>query len=441
MNHLQLFQSTKRLLLVILFLALALRLLALLFLDIHPVSDSGEYIHLAESLISGHGYAYNGLPTAYYLPGYPTFLVVFFSIIPNILFVQIVQIMLDVCSCFLLFRIGSLLFSERSGLFAALIWAVLPTAIVLTTFILTETLFTTLFLASITQLFYKKNKILSLTSGRLFTVGILWGLCSLIKPNLILAPVSIILFFILKEHRIVTKIFVRTGIIIAGMTIVVSPWIIRNYLSIGEVTLSTNGGVNFWIGNNPSATGTYNYPPNNPIESITGEVNQNKLGYKLGWEFIRTNPVRSLVLVGKKTAYMFVLESPLAIALLNGGATSVQGVSYRELYRQTPWWLLVCINLPYCILIIAGIFGFSRTFSSSALILLLIGLWIFTHAVFFGGARFHFPILPLFALGATSIDISVLSKKRHLLLPGILSTFLLILWTAEIYTVFFKSAP
>lgn len=434
----QLFRSPTYTLRVILFLALILRFVALLCMDIHPVSDAGAYVRLAENLMNGNGFTDNGSITAYRLPGYPVFLAAVFSISHSIPLVQIVQILIDVCSCFFLFRIGSLLFSAKSGLVAALIWAVLPSAIVHTSFMLTETLFTSLFLGSLTLLFYKKNQAeFSFGRGRLFAIGVLWGVCSLIKPNIMLAPISIFLLCFVKERKITAKVFGYIGVVIAGMTIVLAPWVTRNYMSFGKATLSTNGGVNFWIGNNPLATGTYNYPSDNPIESVSGEVTQSELGYQLGWEFVKSHPLKTIVLAGKKTAYMFVLDSPVAIALSHGGATSAEGSTYRDLYKQTQWWLLALINLPYCLLIIAGIVGFSRSYYSSALLLLFIGFWLFTHAVYFGGARFHFPILPLFALGAASLPIPVLSQKRRLIVPGILSALLLVLWGAEIFTVFF----
>lgn len=434
----QLFRSTTYSIKVILFLALILRLSALLLMDIHPVSDAGAYVRVADNIINGQGFTDNGSVTAYRLPGYPAFLAGVFSIAHSITLVQILQVLIDVCSCLFLFRIGSQLFSTKAGLIAALIWAVLPSAIVHTGFMLTETLFTSLFLGSLVLLLYKNNQTeFSFDRVRLLAIGVLWGVCSLIKPNIMLAPISIILLCFTKERWITAKALSYIGVVIAGMTLILAPWMVRNYMNFGKATLSTNGGVNFWIGNNPLATGTYNYPPDNPIESVAGEVTQSELGYKLGWEFVRSHPLKTIMLAGKKTAYMFVLDSPVAIALSHGGATSAESSTYRDLYRQTPLWLLVLINLPYCVLIIAGIAGFSRSYSSSVVLLLFIGFWLFTHVVYFGGARFHFPILPLFALGAASLSIPVFSQKRRLIVPGILSTFLLVLWCAEIFTVFF----
>jgi len=73
--------SNKKFLLILILLALFLRLVWILLLEVEPVSDFSKYFRLATFLSQGQGYvATDGTPTAYFPVGYPAFLALFFSI-------------------------------------------------------------------------------------------------------------------------------------------------------------------------------------------------------------------------------------------------------------------------------------------------------------------------------------------------------------------------
>jgi hypothetical protein len=46
------------------------------------------------------------------------------------------------------------------------------------------------------------------------------------------------------------------GIALIVAVLVISPWLIRNYLLFGKCVFSTNAGITFWNGNNPFTTGS-----------------------------------------------------------------------------------------------------------------------------------------------------------------------------------------
>ena len=51
-------------------------------------------------------------------------------------------------------------------------------------------------------------------------------------------------------------------LLILSAAAVISPWTLRNYRVHGEwILISSNGGINFWIGNNEQATGEFIEPP------------------------------------------------------------------------------------------------------------------------------------------------------------------------------------
>jgi hypothetical protein len=69
---------------VLIVLAFVLPRLALLFTASGlPVSDAKWYFDRAVSIVHGNGYAFDGVPTAFWPVGYPGFLALLFSIFPE----------------------------------------------------------------------------------------------------------------------------------------------------------------------------------------------------------------------------------------------------------------------------------------------------------------------------------------------------------------------
>ena len=61
--------------------------------------------------------------------------------------------------------------------------------------------------------------------------------------------------------REVSHRFARTTILVMGILLVLTPWTIRNHRYYGEfIPLTTNAGINLYIGNNPEATNRYHLP-------------------------------------------------------------------------------------------------------------------------------------------------------------------------------------
>lgn len=427
--------SGNRLLIGVLLIALLLRLTVFYAVDIIPVSDALDYIQLAQELVKNHQFSIQGESTAYRLPGYPFFLAGLFTITESIRFVQIIQIILDVLSCLFIYKIARTVTSDRKSIIACLLWAIFPSAIIHTLLILTETFFTTFFLLSFLLFIHNEENESSHKYMYLLILGITWGICCLIKPFMVLAPLCFIAISIQKNKKVTNTALVKAGIAFIGIVCITAPWMMRNYSLFGTTSLSSNGGVNFWIGNNPTATGTYYYPQNNPLDSISDEFERSKYGYDKGMDFILHNPVKTAVLAVKKVGYLFSLESSLIIATVQSDELYSKKTSYRTLYRNLPFGLLLLFNLPYCIIIISGIIGLCQRTNMLLPILYFVLFWVFIHIVYFAQNRFHFPLLPLFIVAAVS-----LSKKYNMTRISTLSSAVLIcaflsIIAAEIYAV------
>lgn len=90
--------------------------------------------------------------------------------------------------------------------------------------------------------------------------GVLLGLCALVRPNVLLLAPTILLWAVWmarRRHRGRALPGCGLGFII-GLAVVVAPATIRNYRVSGDrVLITSNAGVNLYIGNNPSADGFF----------------------------------------------------------------------------------------------------------------------------------------------------------------------------------------
>jgi 4-amino-4-deoxy-L-arabinose transferase-like glycosyltransferase len=102
-----------------------------------------------------------------------------------------------------------------------------------------------------------------LAGRHVFGAGALVGLAALGKPNLLLlAPVLLVAIGFLRPlGRPAAWPWRRGALLAAGFLVVIMPFTLRNRI-VGDdwVLISSNGGINFFIGNNPSATGGFLVP-------------------------------------------------------------------------------------------------------------------------------------------------------------------------------------
>ena len=94
-----------------------------------------------------------------------------------------------------------------------------------------------------------------------------------------------------------------------GSLLVILPWTLRNYVHFQKIIpISNNGGINFWIGNNPRANGNFVSPffEGSPFTPLIGdEVRLDEVAYQFGFEFIRQNPGQALKLLPAKVFYLY----------------------------------------------------------------------------------------------------------------------------------------
>jgi hypothetical protein len=94
-------------------------------------------------------------------------------------------------------------------------------------------------------------------------LGVLIGFTAMaIATALFLMPLLLAAIVLRRESTLGRTLATKAGVFVLGVGIGTSPCWIHNYLIAHDpVLLSAHGGVNFWIGNNPTANGYPRFPP------------------------------------------------------------------------------------------------------------------------------------------------------------------------------------
>ena len=278
--------SARTKLYAILALAFALRLAATISIA-HPdqvprslaESDAPTYYVLAQHILDGTGYRYSAdePPTAKRTPGYPLLLAAVFKIAgTNFTAARVLQAVLDVVTTWLVYVLAVLLVGSRpAALLASLIYAVYPPAILSTTYVMTETLYTLLLVLSIVAACYA-FKLRSFALCALSGIGL--GLSTLTRPGAFLLPFALLAIALLKKiwaavsyERGVGRVLgsrrergsamgalVGLAVLCVAFALTMLPWILRNQRDLGRfIPTSTLVGANLYKGNHLATRGAH----------------------------------------------------------------------------------------------------------------------------------------------------------------------------------------
>lgn len=156
-------------------------------------------------------------------------------------------------------------------------------------------------------------------------LGIVLGLAILCDPVAFVIYPAVLLWFLFRRKMN----FFKMLLIILVSFIILTPWAIRNYIvHKAFVPVTTQFGVNFWIGNNPDATGTDYYRidsfengeyilmtqtlPPILLDSLNKlpEINRASFYLNQGIDFIKKSPSKFITLLIKKFYYYFWFAPP-----------------------------------------------------------------------------------------------------------------------------------
>lgn len=356
-----------------------------------PVSDEIDYDRLGSTLAATGTYTDDGRPTAYRPIGYPALVAGVYAVAGRCPWaVHVAQAALGALSAVLLWLLAG---GSRAGLWAAAIWALYPSSILYADLLLPETVFTALLLVG--AVLASRGAFGS--RGRSLLLGAIVGLLALVKPMALLLLVALPLAA--RVDRLRPTHF---GLLALGAALVIGPWLVRNWIVIGYPTPATSIGANLLIGNNPNATGGYSgrVPPSMiPRESAEGGRDAGEVASAV--QYIEKEPFLFLRNGFGKLAHFFGSEGGMIV----WGFHRTPGdpsTPLREKCRSLPLWLHAAVSGPYVLAILLGTLGLfvQPRGPTRAYFLAILGASLATYFVFYGGGRYHFPLMPFFVLFA-----------------------------------------
>lgn len=229
----------------------------------NPGVDAGFHDYWARGIVTDdwtppYGMADPKIRTTPYFrpPGYPYFLAIIYAITgPSYLAVGIVQMILGLLACVLAWRFGRKWFGSAVGLVFAGFMAVYWVFVYYEGELLEPALLVPLAILLIHELSLWVERV---TFRRVLLDGFCLGVFALIRPNILLfVPVVLIwAFWLMWPDRRRRDFYLTAVALLVGMGLAIFPATIRNCLVARDfVLISSNGGINLYIGNNESATG------------------------------------------------------------------------------------------------------------------------------------------------------------------------------------------
>ena len=393
-------------------LALLLRIVWVLYATADPLdgrfNDSVFYHMVAAHLAEGGGYTspFTLLPTAQFAPGYPFFLTGLYWLFgPHLTVAEVANAVLGAATVGVLYLLALRLFDSKTARIAAILLAVFPGQILFASVLYSETLFTFLFVLGLLLVLVVRKQTPDGGWHWLLAFGLVAGAASLVRgAGLTLLIIGPAYWALTRLDWRVSVQWSVLAIVAAGLLI--APWTVRNLITMDAPLLITSStGLNFWTGHHAGASGGDDMPVPSPLDEygprtqVGAEVAINNAGYRLGLRFAANNPDEELLLIGKRFRALYFDGDLIALDL-------------NEAYGQRPFiasevsaFLRPWTNGFYYAVLLVAAFGLVRWLygrgQGPLLPLIAIAVLTLGHVVlFFGGPRYHFPMIPLLCLFA-----------------------------------------
>lgn len=220
-----------------------------------PIIDEESYVKWADEIAGGE---WIGTKVFYQDPLYPYFLAVVFKVFGrSFLVVRLLQVAMGTLSVAVVFLAARRLLPEPAALAAAGILAMYRGLYFFELQILKETM--VILLSAVSCLWGMTAAEKPAEQWRWLALGLTLGLLTLLRGNFQVILPFLLLWVVFSEKGVkLLSRLTRAGIFGLGIALVITPVTIRNYKIGGEFVLTTSqGGANFYIGNNERANGRY----------------------------------------------------------------------------------------------------------------------------------------------------------------------------------------
>ena len=373
-----------------------------------PIMDSEYYDRMARRILDGQVVQDH----AFFMgPLYPYFLsVVYATLGDSINTVRLLQIFGGSLTVVMTYLLGVRFFRPSVALCGALLLLFYGTMTFYEGQMLMTWLGTLLNVALLLTLTRKQE-----TTAKYVVAGALLGVSALARANvLVMLPIVIAWFFVERKAERMK----HAGVFAAAAIAAVAPATIHNLAASGSfIPVTSNGGVNFYIGNSPDATGIF-YPPKGVnivdddsikryVERVEGrEMSDAELSnfwYQQSYDFISSNPGDFLALLARKAAMYF---NAYEIPQIESFAAA------RRMHSA-----LTFLFVPFWALLVLGITGLLATAKEWRRYFLLHGYVLafsLSIILFFVTARYRVQIAPVLSLfAAYALLVTLPQIRRH----------------------------
>lgn len=276
--------------------------------------DADGYWRLAHRIVRGEDYVVYGRHVLR-MPGFPLLLAAGIRLFgESLLAIRLLLAVVGTAGCYLVYWLGCVLFDRNVALRACLCSALLPSFVVFSVLLLSETLFAVLVVASLIPLallvksdapplaarYVPTIAGSSLWSGGYLALlaGALIGLATLVRPTwLLVGPGFVALYLLAARNR--WRAAIHGVLLLFALGLTMLPWTVRNALVTGHFVPTTLWvGPSLYDGLNPDATGASDmrFEEHDRIYERMSEYDADHYYREAAKQFAREHPLRAVKL-------------------------------------------------------------------------------------------------------------------------------------------------
>lgn len=370
-----------------------------------PVLDSAEYARWGHSIAAGN---WLGSAPFFQAPLYPYLLAVVFRLGGGLDAVYLLQIAAAVAGLAALAVAADRMLGRPHGLIAAALGAFYLPAVFHDVLLVKESIATSLVCVLLWLLARAREK---QSAGAWLAAGVLVGMLSLLRENMLLVTLFLLPLVFLPGIRLSreeqrassgrSRWIVPLVALVVGIVLPLAPVAARNAaLGGGFLPTTFQGGVNFWIGNNPQADGTYRpIVPGKQVptyERLDAErLAEQAVGRKLDGAQVSSYWLDRSLDWARRHPLDFVRLQLHKLALYFSPYEWPDTVDYY--WMKTRSWVLSLPGLEWGGLVplaaIGLLFAFRRWWALAPVLLFELG-WLASTVAFFLFSRYRLPAAP-----------------------------------------------
>ena len=380
-------------------LAFALRMAWGLAARVPPAWDGELYERGARAIASGLGYscfmfgpgADPRVPTAYYPVGYPAYLGALYALLGIAPWViSLGGALAGAANVAMTHRLALRVASPTAAFVAALALAVMPGQVIFSAAPMTEALWGALLTAAI----------FASTRARWQWSALALAAAAFVRPQALALAVALPLASSSPWRARLTRAALTTVSVLA----LLSPWTIRNCRAIdGCALVSANGGSNLAVGAMARSDGTYVLlTPDDGCRGVVGEIARERCWRRVARARITEHPYAWARRAWPKLRHTFAYEEA-PVEYLSVAKPSLLGPNARSIAKRalTFSWELA---LGLAIVALLPLYARRRLGDAARYAIATTVTVAATHAVFFGGDRYHMPLAgPVLVVAACAL--------------------------------------